>query len=135
FPKIDGTMVYDGTGLRPGGYGTGDKIHGPAVIRELNETIDNFEMRAIFDIISERNEDNFRMEIGLFDENMSQLAMIGINDNSKYKNERNGLARIGAYSGAGKGYIITEDDYSYEWKSEATNMHLSIVRENGVYTF
>lgn len=135
FPKIDGTMVYDETGLRPDGYGTGDKIHGPAVMRELNETIDDFEMNAIFDIISERKEDNFRMEIGLLDENFNQLAMIGINDNSKYKNERNGLARMGEYRGAGQGYVITESDYSHEWKSEATNMHLSIVRENGVYSF
>lgn len=129
FPKIGGEMIIDGTGMRPKGYGTGDKIHGPGVIRELPKNLEDFRMESVFDIISERLEDNFRMEIGLFDEHMNQIAMIGINDNSKYKNERNGMARVGEYKGAGINYVITEKDYSYEWKSNTTEMHLTIERK------
>ena len=52
WPDVVGSMQYDGTGMRPNSFGSGDKIHGPGVIRELDENVQDFEIDAIFDVIS-----------------------------------------------------------------------------------
>src|SRR5690625_706339 len=82
FPKVTGTMQYDGTGMRTNNFGSGEKVHGPGVIRELNESIPDFEINAISDVISERNVENFRLEIYFFNENMNNIGMFGIKDNN-----------------------------------------------------
>src|SRR5690606_17232467 len=136
FPKVTGTMQHDGTGMRPNNFGEGDKIHGPGVIRELNESIQDFEINAIFDVISERNVDNFRLEIDFFDENMNNIGMIGIKDNNRYKNLRVGLGRVGHYRGGGlsNGYIIGEDNYTNEL-GDNTLMHMTMKREGNEFSF
>ena len=136
FPTVVGTMQHDGSGMRPLNFGTGDKVHGPGVIRELNESVEDFEINAIFDIISERDIDNFRLEIDLFDENMNNIGMIGIKDNNRYKNERVGLGRVGNYRGGGvsNGYIIGEDNYSNEF-GDNTLMHMTMKREGNEFSF
>ncbi|WP_461181832.1 distal tail protein Dit, partial [Virgibacillus kimchii] len=68
---IDGRMVGDpGVGIRADSYGTGNRMHGPAITRELPEAIQDFEISSVFDIISRREIENFRMEIYFHDENM-----------------------------------------------------------------
>lgn len=135
FPKVTGTMQHDGTGMRPDLYGTGDAIHGPGVIKELSESLEDFEINTIFDIISDRNEDNFRMEVDLFDEGMNPLGMMGIKDNNRFKNLRVGLARVGEYRGGGKsnGYLIGEDSYIHEFGNNTT-IKMSFKRVGNVFT-
>ncbi len=137
FPKVTGTMQYDGTGMRPNSYGTGDKIHGPGVIRELDESIQDFEIKAIFDVISERDIDNFRLEIDFFDENMNNIGALGIKDNTAHRNIRVGLGRVGNYRGSGvqNGYIIGEDNYTKENFSDNTLMHMTMKREGKEFYF
>lgn len=137
FPKVTGTMQYDGTGMRPNNFGTGDRIHGPGVIRELDESIQNFEINAIFDVISERDIDNFRLEISFFDENMDNIGALGIKDNNRFKNLRVGLGRVGPYRGGGveNGYIIGEDNYTKENFSDNTLMHMKMKREGNEFYF
>lgn len=134
FPKVTGTMQWDGTGMRPQNFGTGDKIHGPGVSYELPENVEDFEIEAEFDIISERDVDNFRMEIRLKDENMETIGMIGIKDNTKYRNERTALGRVGPYRGSGKssGYLIGDATYVKEFGSN-TLMHMKFKREGDVF--
>lgn len=137
FPKVTGIMQHDGSGMRPNNFGTGDKVHGPGVIRELDESIQDFEINAIFDVISERDIDNFRLEIDLFDENMNSLGMLGIKDNNRYKNLRVGLGRVGNYRGGSveNGYIIGEDNYTQENFSDNTLMHMTMKREGNEFYF
>lgn len=137
FPKVTGTMQHDGTGMRPNNFGTGDRIHGPGVIRELDESIQDFEINAIFDVISERDVDNFRLEIGFFDENMDNLGALGIKDNTAHRNIRVGLGRVGPYRGGGveNGYIIGEDNYTKENFSDNTLMHMKMKREGNEFYF
>lgn len=134
FGTMTGTMQHDGTGLRPNNFGTGDKVHGPAVIRELPESLENFEVDAIFDVISERNIDNFRLQIDLFDENMNKIGMLGIKDNNRFENIRVGLGRVGPYRGGGKsnGYLIGEDNYTKTF-SDNTLMHMKFKREGNKF--
>lgn len=137
FPDVGGSMQYDGSGMRPNGFGTGDRIHGPGVIRELDESIQDFEINAIFDVISERDIDNFRLEIDFFDENMNNLGALGIKDNTAHRNIRVGLGRVGPYRGGGlsNGYIIGEDNYTKENFSDNTLMHMKMKREGNEFYF
>lgn len=137
FPKVTGTMQHDGTGMRPNNYGSGDRIHGPGVIKELDESIQDFEINAIFDVISERNIDNFRLEIDFFDENMNNIGALGIKDNTAHRNIRVGLGRFGPYRGGGlsNGYVIGEDNYTKENFSDNTLMHMKMKREGNEFYF
>lgn len=129
FPDVVGTMQYDGTGMRPNLYGSGDKIHGPGVFRELPETVQDFEINTIFDVISDRDADNFRLQVDFFDENMNNIGMLGVKDNNRYKKLRIGMARFGRYRGGGRsnGYLIGEDNYTHEFGNNAS-LHLSFKR-------
>src|SRR5699024_6044139 len=113
FPTIAGTMQYDEVGYRASSYGTGAGINGPAVIMELDNTLQDFEVDSIFDIISEREIEAWRIEVRLFDENMNDIGMIGVKDNNAYEKLRVGLGRVGEYRGTGakNGYLIGESNY------------------------
>src|SRR5690606_7021749 len=78
---IDGGITFDGAGIRADGYGTGDKVHGPAVFKELTNSIQDFEIESTFDIISRDPIENWRMEIYFHDENLNNLGKIGVKDN------------------------------------------------------
>src|SRR5690606_14637924 len=71
--NIDGTMAYDGTGIFAESYGTGTGMHGPAIIREI-EPIQDFEIETVFDIISNHDRDNYRMEVYFLDEGLNMLG-------------------------------------------------------------
>src|SRR5699024_7172357 len=105
--RIGGTMTTDDAGIRANGYGTGDKIHGHAFYKEIN-LLKDFEIETTFDIISRREEENFRIGVNFLDENMNMLGTIAIKDNSRVYKRRVPLARYGPYrgSGAGNGYLV-----------------------------
>lgn len=138
FNDITGTMTSDGSGIRAGNYGgAGDRMHGPAMITTLPTALTDFEVKTNFDIISRRVEDNFRIEVYLFDEAMNNLGKIGIKDNSRTQNRRVALGRVGEYRGSGKknGYAIGEGNYTQDKLGETTLMHMSVKREGNLYTF
>jgi len=138
FNDITGTMMSDGSGIRAQNYGTaGDRMRGPAVIRELSRPLQDFELTTNFDIISRREMDNFRIEVYLFDEAMNMLGKIGIKDNSRTKNRRAALGRVGPYRGAGRsnGYAIGKHNYIQDNLGETTLMNMSVKREGNLYTF
>src|SRR5690625_818559 len=99
-PKIAGTMGTDGAGIRPDSYGTGDKLHGPAVFKEITP-IQDFEIETTFDINSRREIESWRMGINFLDENLNVLGHIGIKDNNRNYKRRVPLARYGPYRGGG----------------------------------
>lgn len=96
---IGGQMTTDGAGIRADGYGTGQKLHGPAVFKELNNPIQDFELVTTFDIISQREVDHFRMGIMLHDVNMNNIGHLGIKDDSRIYKRRVPLGRVGPWGG------------------------------------
>src|SRR5690625_5050507 len=62
--SMDGVRGTDDAGIRANSYGT-PKIRqrGPAIFRELDDSIQDFEMETTFDILSNREIENFRMMI------------------------------------------------------------------------
>src|SRR5690625_851513 len=133
--NIGGTMTSDGAGIRANGYGTGDKLHGPAVYKEI-EPIQDFEIETTFDIISRREEENFRMGINFLDENMNMLGHIGIKDNSRNYKRRTPLARYGPYRGAGRsnGNLIG-DSRKNDQARETTLFYLRAKRTGNTFDF
>lgn len=96
---IGGRMTTDGAGIRADGYGTGQKLHGPAVFKELNNPIQDFELVTTFDIISQREVDHFRMGIMLHDVNMNNIGHLGVKDDSRIYKRRVPLGRVGPWGG------------------------------------
>lgn len=133
--NIGGTMTSDGAGIRANGYGTGDKLHGPAVYKEI-APIQDFEIETTFDIISRREEENFRIGINFLDENLNMLGTIAIKDNSRTYKRRTPLARYGPYRGTGvkNGYLIG-DDQKNDKARETTLFYLRVRRQGKKFNF
>jgi len=134
-PKIAGTMGTDGAGIRPDSYGTGDKLHGPAVFKEINP-IQDFEIETTFDIISRREAESWRMGINFLDENMNMLGHIGIKDNHRNYKRRVPLARYGPYRGGGRenGNLIG-DSQKIDNARDTTLFYLRAKREGNTFDF
>lgn len=133
--NIGGTMTSDGAGIRANGYGTGEKLHGPAIYKEI-APIQDFEIETTFDIISKREEENFRIGINFLDENMNMLGTIAIKDNSRTYKRRVPLARYGPYrgSGSGNGYLIG-DNQKNDKARETTLFYLRAQRKGKRFNF
>lgn len=133
--NIGGTMTSDGAGIRANGYGAGDKLHGPAVYKEISP-IQDFEIETTFDIISRREEENFRIGINFLDENMNMLGTIAIKDNSRTYKRRTPLARYGPYRGSGSknGYLIG-DNQKNDKARETTLFYLRAKRQGKRFDF
>jgi len=137
FNDVRGSMTSDGSGIRAQSYGTGDKMHGPAITKELPKALQDFEINTNFDIVSRRPEDNFRMEVYFLDENMNMLGKMGIKDNNRADKKRMALGRVGAYKGGGEsnGYVIGQHNYNRIIKTDTTLFNLYVKREGKLFTF
>src|SRR5699024_1006156 len=137
FNDVRGSMTSDGSRIRAQSYGTGDKMHGPAITKELPKALQDFEINTNFDIVSRRPEDNFRMEVYFLDENMNMLGKMGIKDNNRADKKRMALGRVGAYKGGGEsnGYVIGQHNYNRIIKTDTTLFNLYVKREGKLFTF
>lgn len=135
-PKIDGKMATDDAGIRAGSYGKGDKLHGPAIYKELPKALQDFEIETTFDIISRRPEENWRIGINFLDENMNMLGHIGIKDNHRKYKRRVPLARYGPYRGGGrKNGNLIGDSNKVDNAREVTLFYLNAKREGDLFSF
>lgn len=134
--KIDGEMTTDDAGIRARTYGEGDKLHGPAIYKELPKALQDFEIETTFDIISRRPEENWRIGINFLDENMNMLGHIGIKDNHRKYKRRVPLARYGPYRGSGRenGNLIGNKD-AIDNARETTLFYLNAKREGDLFSF
>ncbi|QGH35129.1 hypothetical protein GI584_14225 [Gracilibacillus salitolerans] len=135
FIDISGAMGADGSGVRPTNFGSGDKMHGPAVFKEISNAIQDFEIEASLDINSEREIENWRMEIYFQDENMNMLGKLGVKDNNRNYLRRHGLGRVGPYEDSTTRYAISSSNYLYDDSRDLTLMYLRVRREGKRYTF
>ncbi|WP_416149433.1 distal tail protein Dit [Salipaludibacillus sp. HK11] len=143
----DGTMTHDGTGILVSDYDSpqSDNAYGPAIIRELPETLQDFEISTVIDTRTDTLNQNFRVEIYGFDENMNMLGKIGIQDGNRDLHERVGLARIGEYVNSQVRYMIGSNNFRFinsgpaltffiRWKREGETFEVNIYRiVNGEY--
>src|SRR5690625_3226736 len=134
-PKIAGTMGTDGAGIRPDSYGTGDRLHGPAVFKEITP-IQDFEIETTFDINSRREIESWRMGINFLDENLNMLGHIGIKDNNRNYKRRVPLARYGPYRGGGveNGNLIGDRE-KVDDARDLTLFYLRAKREGKKFSF
>src|SRR5699024_5662299 len=97
----------------------------------------DFKIASSFDIISNNELHNFRMEIYFLDENLDMIGKLGVKDNSRVFKRRYGLGRVGPYRGSGpeNGYAIGGHNYNRDITSTNTLMHLWVTREGNLYTF
>jgi predicted phage tail component-like protein len=137
FNDLSGDITTDGAGIRANGYGTGDRMHGPAVTKELSSSIQDFEIVSTFDIISRRDIENWRMEIYFHDEHMNMLGKLGVKDNRRNYKRRHGLGRVGHYRGSSlsDGYAIGSRNYLNDNARDTTLMYFRVRREGQRYEF
>src|SRR5699024_9465346 len=77
--RLDGILNSDGAGIRIFTNGSvGDRQRGGAIFKELDSSIQDFEIESTFDIISRRESENFRTMIYFLDENMNSIGQMGI---------------------------------------------------------
>src|SRR5690625_2408118 len=122
-------MMFDENGVRTESYGRGDKMHGPALLETVPKSWQDFEIVAEFDIISQRKEDNWRMEVYFLDEGMNMLGKMGVKDNNRNLFRRHGLGRVGPYRGAGlkNGYAIGSHKYKLDDLGKNYNKKLIVL--------
>jgi len=120
--QIDNGLVtgdqlgFDGTGIHPLSYGDAgswDKWYGPALIREIN-SIQDFEVEMRLRVSSDRPSDLYRIEFYLYDENMNVLGKMAIRDAAQHNTRYAAEGRIGEFMGAGKNYLISQENYLRE---------------------
>src|SRR5690625_536785 len=136
--SVSGTMGTDGAGIRVNTYGpTTDKgQRGSAIYKELSNSIQDFELETTFDIISNREIENWRMAIYLYDENMNRLGQIGVKDNSRVYKRRVPLATEGPHSaGYNKGRVFGDQSDFNNNARNTTLFYLRAKREGDTFSF
>lgn len=129
---VEGEMTYDGTGIVVTDYGEWPSEvngYGPSIIRELPEALQDFEIETIFDTRTDLLEENFRIEIHLFDEGMNHLGKIGIRDRFYNFHNRSGLARVGEYVDSRTRYLIGSNNYDYNDFGKSSMFFMRMRRE------
>lgn len=133
--SVDGVMGTDGAGIRADSYGTAkDKQRGPAVIKELSDAIQDFEIESTFDILSNRESENFRMIIYFYDENMNDLGHMGVKDNSRNNKRRVPIAKVGKHL-EGAGQVFGDSSKRIDNARNTTLMYFRAKREGNRYYF
>lgn len=108
--KVDGELGTDGTGILPLNYGTGDKWHGPALLKEINP-IQDFEVEMRLRAETTKPDQNYRIEFYLFDENTEVLGKMSLWDNSAGRVQFVAEGRYGEYLGKHINYPISSKNY------------------------
>lgn len=131
--SVDGEMGTDDGGIRAEIYGTAkNKQRGPAVFKELDNAIQDFELEASFDIISRRESENFRMMIYLHDENMNNIGHVGVKDNSRLYKRRVPLGRAGGHhEGNREGHSVLGDSSDYNNNARDTTLFYLRMKRTG----
>jgi predicted phage tail component-like protein len=111
---VTGAFGTDGAGITIPDYGTGSAWHGPALIKEV-QPVQDFEVVAHLQMRTTEPNQTSRIEVYLFDENMNVLGKMAVVDNARNKYVKKGEARIGPYVGRDVNYLISSQNYQYNW--------------------
>lgn len=111
---VTGAFGTDGAGITIPDYGTGSAWHGPALIKEV-QPVQDFEVVAHLQMRTTEPNQTSRIEVYLFDENMNVLGKMAVVDNARNRHVKKGEARIGPYVGRDVNYLISSQNYQYNW--------------------
>ncbi|KAA0560770.1 hypothetical protein F0342_21655 [Bacillus sp. CH30_1T] len=114
--EVSGRFETDGIGITVPDYGlpSDSRWHGPALIKEI-PVIQDFEIEMLMDVRTINSEETFRIECYLFDENFNVLGKVGIKDNGLQLHRKKGVGRIGSELGGTTNYLISSENYEYNW--------------------
>lgn len=109
-----GVMGTDADGITVPDYGTGDKWHGPGLIKEVTPAQD-FEVEMHLQGRTSRENQTFRIEFYLFDEGMNSLGKMSVLDRSTSLHVREAEGRYGPITDRGN-YPINSNNYQHNWE-------------------
>ncbi|MFS8629626.1 MAG: phage tail family protein, partial [Bacillales bacterium] len=108
--NVSGSFTTDGTGIVVQSYGTGERWHGPALLKEI-EPIQDFEVAMRLRVESTNPSATYRLEFYLFDEYMNMLGKMAIMDASQGRIQYAAEARVGPFVGVHVNYLISSKNY------------------------
>src|SRR5690606_10441158 len=109
-PGFNGTFVHGSQGIQVGNWGSGSGWHGPGAIKEI-DPIPDFEIEFIVYVSSNSPNRTFRIATNYYEENMNELGMLRLWDNSDRILRTVVEARVGPYVGDFINYPISSRNY------------------------
>lgn len=132
-PGSTGSFVQGSLGIQVQSYGTGTGWHGPRLITEIDPTED-FEIEFYVNVRSETPERTFRISTNYYDENMNELGMLRLWDNSDRILRKVVEARVGPYVGDFINYPISSQNYDLRTQ-RVWNGLIRVTRINNIFFF
>lgn len=128
-----GSFIKGSLGIQVQSYGTGTGWHGPRLITEVDPSED-FEIEFYVNVRSETPERTFRISTNYYDENMNELGLLRLWDNSDRILRKTVEARVGPYVGDFVNYPISSRNYDMRTQ-RVWNGLLRVSRINNIYFF
>lgn len=132
-PGFNGTFVHGSQGIQVGNWGSGTGWHGPGAIKEINP-IRDFEIEFFVYVRSTTPDRTFRISTNFFDENMNELGMLRLWDNSDRILRKVVEARVGPYVGDFINYPISSRNYDIRNQMVWGGI-IRVTRKGNVFTF
>lgn len=106
----NGTFASTGNGIVVNNWGTGSGWYGSALRREIS-SIEDYEIELFITVRSENPNQTFRVSTNFFDENMNQIGMMRLWDNSRTTLRKVVEMRMGEFVGDTINYLVYSKDY------------------------
>lgn len=132
-PGFNGTFVQGSQGIQVGNWGSGSGWHGPGAIKEI-DPIQDFEIEFFVYVRSETPDRTFRISTNFYDENMNELGLLRLWDNSDKALKKVVEARVGPYAGDFVNYLISSRNYDLR-EQRVWGGIIRVVRKGNVFTF
>lgn len=127
-----GEFTSDGTGVTVLDYGEGDGWHGPASSQEI-DPIQDFVVEMHCRVDTTSVEQTHRISFNLYDEDMKEIGMMRIWNNSKNVDKVVAEGRMGEFVGQFQNYPISSRNY----KLDRSHFHgiIRLTRTGNRFTF
>lgn len=132
-PGFSGSFRGSDLGIFVQSYGTGTGWHGPALTKEI-DPVQDFEIEFLVNARTNKYDQTFRISTNFFDENMNELGLLRLWDNSAHKNHKVVEARVGPYVGQHINYPISSRNYNLLGQLVWYGV-IRVVRKGNVFTF
>lgn len=130
---FNGTFVHGSQGIQVGNWGSGSGWHGPGAIKEI-DPIQDFEIEFFVYVRSTTPDRTFRISTNFFDENMNELGMVRLWDNSDRILRKVVEARVGPYVDDFINYPISSRNYDIRNQTVWGGI-IRVIRKGNVFTF
>lgn len=128
-----GSFATSELGIHVQSYGSGSRWHGPALMKEV-EPIEDFEIEFLIRVRTNHANQTFRISTNYFDEDMNELGMLRLWDNSAQRIKKVVEARVGPYVGDFINYPISSRNYLIPDQLVWYGL-LRVIRKGNIFTF